>query len=239
MPGGETPRRGAAMTRAIAAGLFMLALAAPAWGQSEQAGARWDELTPVEQHLLKSYEDQWDRLPLERQQRLAHGARRWSGMTTEERDEARQNFQRWRQMTPEERDVMRQRFERFRRLPHEERASLRQAREWFRNLPPERRQRIRERWRNMGPEERREARREVRREMQHDREGRIGAEPERGGIGRPHRRFDQDTDRGMGRMPRQERGQEFPRGSQGPSGPGRAPSGGGGGGGGRSHPQGR
>ncbi|MGA6827275.1 DUF3106 domain-containing protein [Nitrospira sp. NS4] len=53
-------------------------------------------------------------------------------------------------------------FQRIRELPPEKREAIRNARQWFRSLPPEERHEMRQRWKNMSPEEREAFRRQLR-----------------------------------------------------------------------------
>jgi hypothetical protein len=62
----------------------------------------------------------------------------------------------WRNLSPNQRKEFRKRHKRFEALPSEEKERIRKARQQFRELPPERREELRQQWRNMTPEERRE-----------------------------------------------------------------------------------
>lgn len=64
-------------------------------------------------------------------------------------------------MTPREREELKKRREYFKSLPPEERQRIHQAREKFRNLPAEKREALKERWRNMSPEEQRAFRKRI------------------------------------------------------------------------------
>jgi hypothetical protein len=63
---------------------------------------------------------------------------------------------RYESMTPAEREKLEKRREYFKSLPPEERQRIHQAREKFHNLPPEKREALKEKWRSMSPEQRRE-----------------------------------------------------------------------------------
>src|SRR6476646_7882479 len=124
--------------------LFNLLLYATAGAQSEIPGTPWRQLAPEE-----------------RQERLRNGARRWSEMTPEQKDVAKQNYQRWQQLPPEQQQRFRERLDHFRQLPTEEQQRLRGTQRWFQSLPAERRHELKERWKNLSPEERRRFRREM------------------------------------------------------------------------------
>jgi len=64
--------------------------------------------------------------------------------------------ERYDSLSPEQRERIRKRRELFNSLPPEERQRIERAREKFRNLPPERRQELKEKWRKMSPEQRRQ-----------------------------------------------------------------------------------
>ena len=58
---------------------------------------------------------------------------------------------------PEQRDRLRKGWAKFRELTPEQQDALRDAYRRFQSLPPEQRNRLRERWQQMSPEERRRA----------------------------------------------------------------------------------
>ena len=61
-------------------------------------------------------------------------------------------------LTPEQREQLRLRRDAFQALPKEERDRIYKAREKFQQMPPEKRERLKEKWLNMSPEERKKAR---------------------------------------------------------------------------------
>jgi CHASE3 domain sensor protein len=144
--------------------LFVLAMGGVVWAQTESQPIPWQQLNQQDQQILQRFSDRWDELPADRQQRLLNGARQWANMNQEERQQAQQRFQQWRQLPPDQQQRLRERFQRFRQLPPEQREAIRNARQWFQTLPPERRKEMREKWRNMSPDERRAFRRQLRKE---------------------------------------------------------------------------
>ena len=58
------------------------------------------------------------------------------------------------EMSPEQRQRLKERREHFDSLAPEERQRLKETRKRFQQLPPEERQRLRQKWRNLSPEER-------------------------------------------------------------------------------------
>ena len=58
------------------------------------------------------------------------------------------------EMTPEQRDRLKERRKRFESLPPEEKKRLKEARKKFRQLPPEERKKLKQKWRELSPEER-------------------------------------------------------------------------------------
>lgn len=65
---------------------------------------------------------------------------------------------RWENLTPEQRAKLDKRRKQFESLPPEEKEKIRKAREHYRDLPSDQRKQLREKWRSMTPEERREQR---------------------------------------------------------------------------------
>ncbi len=148
------------MTILLSVLLTLSLLASGALAQTNSSGIPWDQLSPQEQRTLKRFADRWDDFPAARQERLRRGANRWSQMNPEERRSAKHNFRKWKQLSREQQERVRKRFERFLQLPGEEQRRLRATRQWFKSQPPERRQELRNKWRSMGPLERRRFRRE-------------------------------------------------------------------------------
>jgi len=70
------------------------------------------------------------------------------------------------EMSPEQRKRLKERRKRFDSLPPEERQRLNDTRKKFQQLPAEERQRLRQKWRNLSPEERDKAMQRKRRESQ-------------------------------------------------------------------------
>lgn len=66
------------------------------------------------------------------------------------------HHKRYEELTPEQRENLRKRRDDFRSLPPEERERIRKAREKFRNMPPDKRQELKDKWKKMTPEERRQ-----------------------------------------------------------------------------------
>jgi hypothetical protein len=142
---------------------FILALAlmalllnlflSPALAADTPASLQWEALAPEVQQMLKPFAGRWDSFEPKKQQRLVTGARRWMKMTPEQRQEAKQKLQRWRKMKPEQRQRIRERMQKFRSLPPEDQERLRQARNRFKNLPQERKEELRDKWRNLSADE--------------------------------------------------------------------------------------
>lgn len=99
----------------------------------------WDQLTPAQRdQLLAPMRDRWEHAdPAERRRMLDH-AGRWQAMTPAQREHARQGMHHWKRLSPEKREEARALYGRLRTLPEAERAAMR------------------ERWRQMTPEQRRQ-----------------------------------------------------------------------------------
>lgn len=76
------------------------------------------------------------------------------------RDGKKNRKERWEQLTPERQERIKQRRERFEKLPPEEKKRVKEARERFRKMPAEERKALREKWKTLSPEERRQQRQE-------------------------------------------------------------------------------
>lgn len=98
----------------------------PAWEQLSQA--QRDELTaPIR--------ERWNRAPGERT-RMLERAKRWRAMSPEQRTRAHHGMQRFERMDPEKRDHAHAMFEKMRNLPEAERRVLRQR---LKQMTPEER----------------------------------------------------------------------------------------------------
>jgi len=138
---------------ALAIGYVALLALAPlrAWA------VEWDSLSDAQRQVLQNYRGQWAQLSPEQQQRLALGAERWSSMAPDERRTMQQRFSTWQRLPPPRRAELLSRFEQFRKLSPEQQHELRARLQRFKSLPPERQRLLRERFRNLSPEQRRRA----------------------------------------------------------------------------------
>ena len=101
----------------------------------------WSQLTPAQQETLAPLRERWDQLPasrralaLERMERRA----RWEALSPDQRERLRHGARNYRNLPPELRQKMRASMHAVHRLPEDERRALKQ------------------RWRAMDPEQRRE-----------------------------------------------------------------------------------
>lgn len=98
----------------------------------------WEQLTPAQrEQLIAPIRERWNSEP-EQRQRMLERAQRWKQMTPEQRDRAHRGMKHWEHMSPEQRDQMRALYAKMR------------------TLPPAERQALKERWRQMTPEQRSE-----------------------------------------------------------------------------------
>ena len=99
----------------------------------------WDQLTPAQrEQLLAPLRDRWSQADADERRRMLEHARRWQAMTPAERQNARHGMHHWKRLAPEQREEARALYGKLRALPESERAALR------------------ERWRQMTPEQRRQ-----------------------------------------------------------------------------------
>src|SRR5579875_3441248 len=116
----------------------------------------WSQLAPQQQQMLAPLQGQWNSLPPGQQQHFAKQAEKWASMPPQRQDRIRARLQRWADMTPEQRQQMRENARAFRNMSPAERAKVRAAFERFQALPPAQRKALREKWRSMNPEQRRQ-----------------------------------------------------------------------------------
>jgi len=121
----------------------------------------WDHLSPAQREaIIDVVRERWNRDPGQRQRMLQH-AERWRQMTPEQRRQAMQGQRRWEQMSPEERQRARAAYEQSHgrppgdrmRGPSGERGRLRSE---FETLPPDQQDALRQQWKSLTPEQRRE-----------------------------------------------------------------------------------
>ncbi len=116
-----------------------LAVAAPLAAQTpDPAPAAWDQLAPAQRdQLLAPLRERWEQADADERRRMLEHARRWQAMTPEERRNARHGLHSWKRLSPEKREEARALYARLSTLSDAERSALR------------------ERWRQMTPEQRR------------------------------------------------------------------------------------
>ncbi len=120
--------------------LIALLMGAATSGASAQAAPpAWEQLSAAQREvLIAPLRDRYNSAPAPQRQKMLRHAERWQAMSPEQRDQARKGMRRFEHMSPEQRE---------------------QARALFgamRGLPPAQRDALRERWRAMTPEQRRQ-----------------------------------------------------------------------------------
>lgn len=117
--------------------LLSLLLCGGAFAQSAPASA-WDQLTPAQrEQLISPIRERYNNASAEDRSRMLEHARRWQSMTPAERAEARKGMHSWKRLPPEQREEARALYSKLRTLPEAEREALR------------------DRWKQMTPEQRR------------------------------------------------------------------------------------
>ena len=117
----------------------LLVAGAAAAQSTGAAPPSWDQLTPAQRdQLLAPLRDRWSQADADERRRMLEHARRWQAMTPAERENARHGMHHWKRLPPEQREEARALYGKLRALPEAERAALR------------------ERWRQMTPEQRRQ-----------------------------------------------------------------------------------
>lgn len=98
----------------------------------------WDQLSPAQRDLvIAPLRDRWNADPQVRERLFQH-AQRWQQLTPQQRARMRHGLGKWEHMDPQQRETMRALFHKMR------------------DLTPEQRTALREQWRSMTPQQRRE-----------------------------------------------------------------------------------
>jgi hypothetical protein len=118
--------------------LLLTLLLTPAFAAPPASMPTWEQLTPAQRALLvEPLRERWNDDPQARD-RLWQRAQRWQQMTPDQRARAHHGFDRWEHMDPEERRTMRALFQAMR------------------DMTPTQRDALRQQWRSMTPEQRRD-----------------------------------------------------------------------------------
>lgn len=127
--------------------LSILLVAGPALADPPAAAPpAWEQLSPAQRdQLIAPLRERWNRADAgDRRQMLDH-ARRWQAMTPAERETARHGLHHWKRLSPEKRGEARALYSKLRTLPQAERTALReqwrqmtseQRRQWAEDNPP-------------------------------------------------------------------------------------------------------
>ena len=115
----------------------------------------WDTLEPQERVLLKPYQENWDSIPERRQERLVNAANTFVDLPDEQRKRVLQQLKRMQErgLDPAE---ARNRIMMLMSMTERERRRLLSVMQRFNNLSDDQKARLRERFRNMTPEQRRQ-----------------------------------------------------------------------------------
>jgi hypothetical protein len=98
----------------------------------------WDQLSPAQRDIvIAPIRERWNTNP-DARARMFEQAQRWRQLTPQQRNRARRGMWKWERMDPEQRDAVRALFHRMR------------------HMTPDQRQVLRDRWRAMTPEQRRD-----------------------------------------------------------------------------------
>jgi len=117
---------------------LLLSLLLGGAASAQSAPSAWDQLTPAQrEQLIGPVRDRFNGVSVEERVRMLEHARRWQSMTPAERAEARDGMHSWKRLPPEQREEARALYSKLRTLPEAEREALR------------------ERWKQMTPEQRR------------------------------------------------------------------------------------
>lgn len=135
----------------LAVALPLLLLCGGAHAQSAPPPA-WDQLSPAQRdQLIAPVRERWNSADAQARERMLDHARRWQAMTPAERAQARHGMHSWKHLPPEQREEARALYSRLRTLPDAERDALRNR--WKQMTPEQRR-----RWAAENPAPRGESR---------------------------------------------------------------------------------
>ena len=128
----------ALLTRSLLLGLLLAAGGALAQSQPTQSLPDWDKLSPQQREaLIAPVRERWNS-DVEQRPRMLEHAQRWNTMTPEQRKQAHKGMRRFEDMTPRQREEARVLYVHMVKLT------------------PEARKQLREDWKQMSPEQRRE-----------------------------------------------------------------------------------
>ena len=106
----------------------------------------WEQLSPAQREtLIAPLRDRYDNAPPPQRQKMLQHGQRWQAMSPGQRDQARKGMRRFEGMSPEQRGQARALFGAMRGLPPAQREALRerwrgmtaeQRRQWVRENPP-------------------------------------------------------------------------------------------------------
>lgn len=122
------------------AGLMSLVLGAASVAVAQSASPpAWDQLTAAQRDQLTGpVRDRWNGADAQERERMLAHARRWQTMTPAERAEARHGMHSWKHLPPRQREEARALYSKLRTLPEAERDALRER---WKQMTPEQRQR--------------------------------------------------------------------------------------------------
>lgn len=140
-------------TLCIAAALPLLLVCVHAAHAQSAPPPAWDQLTAAQRdQLIAPVRDRWNSADAQARERMLEHARRWQTMTPAERAQARHGMHSWKHLPPEQREEARALYSKLRTLPDAERDALRDR--WKQMTPEQRR-----RWAAENPAPPRESRR--------------------------------------------------------------------------------
>jgi hypothetical protein len=88
------------------------------------AQAKWNQLTPEQQELVRKRWDEFKAMPRERRDQLRAALRRFASLSKESQQRIRENWQTWKSMSPSDREKIRRNYARFQAMSPEKRAAL-------------------------------------------------------------------------------------------------------------------
>jgi thioesterase domain-containing protein len=91
---------------------------------SSDAQAKWNQLTPEKQELVRKRWTDFKAMPRERRDQLRAAMQRFAGLSPESQEHIRENWKSWKSFSPQQREEIRKNYARFQAMTPEKRAAL-------------------------------------------------------------------------------------------------------------------
>ncbi len=117
----------------------------------------WDDLSNEQQKILLPFQSSWNSLDNGAKEKLMTNTNKWLDMSSAQRMQSRKKLNRFKNLPKEEREKFKQRIEHLKTLTPQERRQLEQAKRNFQHLSPEEKTRLRKKYNQLPPAQRKKA----------------------------------------------------------------------------------